>query len=43
VKLVILESKDYLGKYVYYTIQHTICCHVKYWEGWTVSFCADLL
>jgi len=32
-KLWYLESKEYLGKYVYYTIQHTICCHVKYSEG----------
>jgi hypothetical protein len=28
-----LESKDYLGKYVYYTIKHTICPHAKFSEG----------
>ena len=32
-KLWYLESKEYLGKYVYYTIEQTICCHVKYSEG----------
>jgi hypothetical protein len=28
-----LESKEYLGKYVYYTTEHTICHHVKYSGG----------
>jgi hypothetical protein len=28
-----LESREYLGTYVHYTIEHAICRHVKYLEG----------